>query len=106
MAKKKKVIQFTDTEKRHANLLIRLKYDGLNKSEFFKLVMTAYLERDNRFMEFVDSYRENKAIQSAAKRKGSKKLRDKSKETVDEFGLNENQIQNIFDIMEKEHPEL
>ena len=33
-------------------------------------------------------------------------MRKKTQETINKFGLDENEIENIFDILEKEHPEL
>ena len=103
---KRRVIQFTETEDRHAKLLVRLEYDGLNKSEFFRAILTAYLDRNNDIMNFVDSYTEKKEMHSKKKRKESKELREESKETEKKFGLDNKDIENIFDIMEKEHPDL
>ena len=106
MAKKKRIIQFQDTEDRHAKLLIRLNYDGMNKTEFFKAVLTGYLDRNDDIMNFVDAYLEEKEIHSKKKRKESKQFREQGKEVEEKFGLNTKDIENIFDIMEKEHPDL
>ena len=39
----KKVV-FYDTDKRHANLKIRLHYDGLTQAGFFRGMVTGYLD--------------------------------------------------------------
>ena len=44
--KNEKRISFMDTDKRNAELLIRLKHDGLTKTKFFRALLTGYLERD------------------------------------------------------------
>ena len=48
----RKKFMFYDTAKRQADLKIRLKYDGLNQSQFFRMVITGYLERDEEFMKY------------------------------------------------------
>ena len=43
--KDKKVI-FSDTHIRHAQLRIRLDHDGFTQSEFFRCIVSGYLEKD------------------------------------------------------------
>ena len=97
---------FVDTEERHARLKIRLEYDGFSKAEFFRILMTGYLDKDENVLKFINEYKEQKNIHNKKKRKGSRGLLEKGKETIRQFALEENEIENIFDIMEKEHPEL
>ena len=40
------------------------------------------------------------------KKAKSKQLRDKGKQKMEDFGLNDGEIENIFDLIEEEHPEL
>jgi hypothetical protein len=44
--------------------------------------------------------------QNKKKKAKSKQLRDKGKQKMEDFGLNEGEIENIFDLIEEEHPEL
>ena len=69
----KKII-FEDTDKRHADLKIRLHYDQLKQGEFFRLMLTGYIEKDERVMSYIEEYK--------------------------------GEIESIFDLLEKENPEL
>ena len=62
--KNEKRISFMDTDKRNAELLIRLKHDGLTKTKFFRALLTGYLERDASIVEFIDRAKEEASVQS------------------------------------------
>ena len=97
-----KRIVFTDTDHRHAQFIIRLKHDGLRQSEFFRSLIGGYLNGDERIYSFV-----LESSKHSEKRKSkSKKLLQKGKKAINDLGLNEGEIDNIFDLIEKEHPEL
>jgi hypothetical protein len=104
--KNDKRISFMDTDKRAAELIIRLKHDGLTKTKFFRAILTGYLERDAAFISFIERIKEETGSQSKVKSTKVKKLEEKGNETKNKFGLNEGDIQSIFDILEKEHPDL
>lgn len=104
--KREKRISFTDTDKRNADLLIRLKNDGLTKTKFFRAILSGYLERDQMIVSFIDELKESEGYQSSSKASVIKKLEEKGADNKGKFGLEEREIQNIFDILEKEHPEL
>ena len=44
--------------------------------------------------------------QNKKKKAKSKQLRNKGKQKMKDFGLNDGEIENIFDLIEEEHPEL
>lgn len=91
----------------HENLKIRLYYDQIkNQSDFFRYCVEAYLAQDPLFMSFLDEYKVVHQIQSKRRVVGSKKLRDKGTKLMEELALTETDIQNIFDILEEELPEL
>jgi hypothetical protein len=97
-----KKIVFTENDHRHAQLILRLKHDDLKQSEFFRAMITGYLKQDERIMSFIEDLRK----QSIKKQTKSKKLRLKGKELLNESGFSEDQIENIFDLIAEEHPEL
>ena len=99
-----KKILFYDTDKRHAELKIRLQYDGLKQSEFFRAMVTGYLEEDPSIMEYVDTYKESDGRQSGRQQKITQKETKQGRELAKTFA--ENEIENIFDIIERENPEL
>ena len=73
----KKVV-FTETDHRHAQLIIRLKHDDIKQSDFLRAMITGYLKQDERILSFVDDLK----TQSVKKRTKSKKLIQKGKETM------------------------
>ena len=97
-----KRIIFTDNDHRQAQLLIRLKQDGLTQSAFFRHMITAYITGDHRIQGYVDEVKD----QSKIKKVKSAQLRNKGKTTLKDFALSEGEIENIFDLLEEEYPEL
>ena len=49
-----KRIVFTENDHRHAQLILKLKHDGLKQSEFFRSLITAYIAGDERIQSYVD----------------------------------------------------
>ena len=104
--KAEKQICFEDFDKKHADLKIRLHYDGLYQNEFFRLMMRKYINKDKSMMKIIDEYKEQKGNQSISNRKKSKQLIEKGYEQKKQFALNSNEVDNIFDLLEEEHSEL
>ena len=96
-----KRIVFTENDHRHANLILKLKHDGLTQSAFFRHLITAYIENDDRVQELVDELR----VKKRHKIKSQKK-RQKGKEILKDFALSSGEVDNIFDTLEKEFPDL
>ena len=99
-----KKVLFYDTDKRHADLKIRLQYDGLGQSEFFRAIVTGYLENDPLIAEYVTLYKEENGSQSKRQQAVVKKEIEEERRLSKVFANDE--IENIFDIIEKENPEL
>jgi hypothetical protein len=104
--KNDKRISFMDTDHRLAELIIRLKHDGLTKTKFFRSILTGYLERDTAIVDFIDREKEKNNLQSKNKSAKVKRLEEDGIKNKNKFGLNEGDIENIFDMLEKEHPDL
>jgi hypothetical protein len=97
-----KRIVFTETDHRHAQLVLKLKHDGVKQSEFFRSIVTAYIAGDERIQMYVDEV----SSLSKERRTKSKKLRAAGKQKIADFGFTDGEIDNIFDLIEEEHPEL
>ena len=95
-----------DNDKRNAEMIVRLKHDGLTKTKFFRAILTGYLERNPEIVAFVERLKEDTQSQSKNKSKKVKQLEKDGKNTKTKFGLNEGDIENIFDMLEKVHPDL
>jgi len=102
---KKKVV-FYDSDKRHAELRVKLQYDGMTQSDFFRSVVGGYLEDDPLIVEFIHTMRQRLEKGSGRQRKIWKEDSAGAATTRDQFALNEDELEDIFDILEKEHPEL
>lgn len=100
-----KKICFESTDKLHADLKIRLHYDDLRIREFFIDVVTGYVDRNEHILDFIEELKKRKAM-SNPRRNKIKRARLKEEETIKQFGLNKDEIENIFDIIEKEHGDL
>ncbi len=100
--KNDKRIVFTDTDHRHAQLLVRLRTDGMKQSQFFRSLITGYINQDDRIVSFFDDIKE----QSIDRKAKSNKLRKKGQQSMTSSGFSSDQIENIFDMIAEEHPDL
>ena len=111
MAKKPetKKIVFYDTLPRQAEFKIQLAHDGIGQSEFYRAILTGYIKKDPDILAFVDKVKASKKVGKTNKKSDitkSKKLIKKGDEVMSKLGLAENEIENIFDILEKANPDL
>ena len=93
--KNEKRIVFTDTDHRHAQFIIRLRHDGLTQSFFFRNIITGYIEGDERILDFMN----NISDLSKQKKAKNRKLIDQGQNALHDLGLDEDQIENIFDLI-------
>ena len=103
---KTKRVVFDDTDRRHAQLKIRLQFDGLSQAEFFRSFVTGYLENDKFIMQFISKYKEEQSKMSKRKMKYVKKDFEASEDLLGKFGIKNEEIEDIFDVIAKSNPEL
>ena len=103
----KKVV-FYDSDKRFAELKIRLQHDGISQAQFFRGIVTGYLMQDGDVLSYVDKLKTSKNIGNRSKKsiKEERELINTGKERLDKLALGDDEIDNIFDILEKENPDL
>jgi len=100
-------VTFFLNSKLHENLKIRLYYDQIKtQSEFFRYCVESYLNHNPLFMEFLDDYKIYHKVQSKRRTNRSRNLRLKGQQLLDDLALSAGDIENIFDILEEELPEL
>ena len=95
-----KKIVFRESDKKHAEFKIRLNYDGITQQQFFSCVIDAYVNKERNMMNFVSDLKENKKIHSKSRRRKSNDLLETGESTIRKFGLDENEIESIFDMIE------
>jgi translation elongation factor EF-G len=101
----KRVI-FDDTDTRHAQLKIRLEYDGLTQAEFFRSLITGYLNKDESMMEFIKNYKEKNKKLSKRNMKYQAKDNKIADDLLGQFGIGDDELENIFDVIAKSNPDL
>lgn len=103
---KTKRLVFDDTDTRHAQLKVRLDYDGLTQAEFFRSFITGYLQKNPDVMNYIKNYKEEKKIQSKRNIKIIMKDNETAEEMMAQFGIEKQDLEDIFDVIAKEHPDL
>jgi hypothetical protein len=100
-----KQLIITVEEDVHARFKVALFYDRMGQSMFIKHVIAGYLENNKHIRAFVD---EIVAKQNIGKKKMKNREKDKLEEaeTIRDFGLDKEDIENIFDIIESENSDL
>ncbi len=103
----KKVV-FYDSDKRFAELKIRLQHDGISQAQFFRGIVTGYLMQDGDVLSYVDKLKASKNIGNRSKKsiKEERELINTGKEQSNKLALGDEEIENIFDILEKQNPDL
>ena len=101
------ILSFGLDSKLHENLKIRLYYDQIrNQSQFFRMCAESYLAQDKLFMEFFDAAKVGMKAQSKARATKSRKMRQKGQDLLRDLALTDEEVENIFDLLEEELPEL
>ena len=103
--KTKKVI-FIIPEQDKAKFKIQLQHDSLTQTQFLRGMITGYLNKDVDFMNFISNIKGELGTQSKPNIKKALKNITEAKNTSSRFALGDEEVEDIFDMLEKEHPEL
>ena len=93
--KNNKRIVFTETDHRHAQLVVKLKTDGMTQANFFRSLISGYINGDERIESFV---LEN-GNHSTKRKQQIKKIRNTGRSKLSELGLDDQQVDNLFDLI-------
>jgi hypothetical protein len=96
-----KAIMFSDTDKRHADLVVRLRRDGLSKSQFFRAIITGYISNDPNLISFVTEVKERSARIGKRKIAKTKEDMQEGNQILQDLGLTECDIDFVFDLIER-----
>ena len=103
---KEKRVVFTDTDVRHAQLKIRLQHDGISQADFFRAMITGYLENDGRIVKYIATYKEKHGIQNKKKRGRVVEDIEEGEHLLEKFGIKDDELNGIFDLIAEEFPDL
>ncbi len=105
-AKDTKKFTFYAKDTLHADFKIRMQYHSMTQSEFLRACVEAVVHKDPIMEMFLDHYKQENKKQSKQQRTKIIKDQEKSQELLNDFGLGDGDIDDIFDIIAKEHPEI
>lgn len=97
-----KRVVFTENDHRHAQFILKLKYLRITQSAFFRHIISGLINDDPRILEYANDI----SFKSKEKRSKSEKLQKIGAQKIRDFGLSEEDVENIFDLIEEEGPEL
>lgn len=101
-----KRIVFNVSDHDHAKLIVRLRHNSLTQSEFFRAVINGVNENDENILNFIGSCVLEKQKLNKGKIKKSNSLISKGKDLSKNFGFDNDEIEDIFDLIAEEHPDL
>lgn len=87
-------------EKESADLKIRLRYDGLKQSEFFRTLLKMYVSQDPLMLQIVERIKQNQKVMGKKRLQKTKKDYEESSKILEDLGITESDKQNIFDLIE------
>ena len=97
-----KTITIDSLETLDTNLRIKLKFDDITKFWFFNEYIKGYLLNDPLLQPFIEKVKESSIMARKHKLKKNRQLREKEREVINKFGLDPNEIEDIFDLIESE----
>jgi len=101
-----KKIVFQDSDKRHADLRIRLRHDGLTQIEFFRALMTGYLQKDHRIIDYITDLKTSLSKQGKARISRTKTMIEQGEKIKKIFNLDKKETEELFDMIAEEFPDL
>lgn len=106
----KKKIVFFDTDERHKELKIMLDRYGLTQSKLFRYLVTCMLEENQISKDIIRMIDDNSNKKSRKRSKRVQKIEEKAQQKQEEiekqFNLDNEEIDDIFDLIAREHPDL
>jgi len=98
--KEEKKITFADTDKRHAELRLKLRRDGISQVDFFKSMVTGYIDNDPNILMYITKVKQEK--QKVGKKKIARQNEDikQGNQTLQDLGITERDIDFVFDLIE------
>ena len=103
---REKRVVFTDTDTRHAQLRIRLQHDGITQADFFRAMITGYLENDGQITKYLANYKDKHGIQNKKKRGRVVEDIEEGEHLLEKFGIKNDELDGIFDMIAEEYPDL
>ena len=101
-----KRIVFKIADHEHAKLIVRLRHNALTQSEFFKAVISAVNEDNEFILSFIQEHLSKKQKLNKQRIAKSNKMLANGKQMVKDFSLSSDEVEDVFDLIAEEFPEL
>jgi hypothetical protein len=101
-----KRIHFYADKDAHIRFRTSLEKHNMTMSEFLRACCEAVSEDDRSMIDFLNSYKEKSEKHSKKKSKILKKDLEKSDNLLEDLGIDENDIESLFDFIADQHPEI
>ena len=98
----RKKFMFYDTEQNQTKFKIRCGYDGMSQSQFFRMMISGYVEEDRDLMAYIRRCKEKYGVQGQQKRNKADQVYKEKKLAESKFALKDEEIEDIFDMIEME----
>tara|TARA_R110000824_G_scaffold383033_1_gene576398 strand:+ start:379 stop:735 length:357 start_codon:yes stop_codon:yes gene_type:complete len=95
-------LYYDSTDTIYVNLIMKLEYEKLTKTEFFRALVDGFIHDNEYITRFVEEYKEQKQIDNKKNRRMIKEERSKAEEIDRRFGITSDDLENIFDLIEME----
>ena len=96
-----KKIELTLTEHENVELMTKTKFDYISKGKLLKAFILGYLREDPLIRSFVENLKENLSV-SKKKRERQAVALNKVQKVIDKHSFTDEEITNIFDLIESE----
>jgi hypothetical protein len=94
-------------EKTQIDFYIKLKEDGFkSQTDFFRHIMYSYINNDPLLLDYLESVKIKHSNRNKKLNKIKRELINEGEELKRDFGLNQEEIQNIFDLIEENNKDL
>jgi len=93
-------LYYDSTDTVYVNLIMKLEYEKLKKTEFFRAIVDGFISDNKHIAAFVEEYKEAKQVDHKRSRKMIKREREKAEEIDRRFSLSPEDIENIFDLID------
>ena len=87
-------------ERDHTEFLLRLKNEKISINAFFQSIIRLFLTDDSRVLSIIDGVRRSYKNQNLEKLR--KQFMSSQRDFMEKFALGEDEVEDIFDILEKE----
>lgn len=91
---------FSCTESESVNLKLRLKYDNLTQVDFFRSLLSMYVEKDSDMMDLVSKMKLRLSAMGKSKIKRSRTEIQQGQDLLVDLGITASDKQDMFDLIE------